>query len=119
MKTLSDFMAQARALNTIFSVVFVKKTTGEVREMQCRTGVRKGVTGALPAGQRRAEDDRCGVLTVFDVAKMRENRAEGMDDDTAAKRAFRRINVAGLQTVAMSGKRYTVDPETERLTEVA
>ena len=118
MQTLADFMDTARALNTIFSVVFVKKTTGETRAMQCRTGVKKGVDGVLPKGQRKAEDDRCRVLTVFDVQKMAEHVRAGLDDDTAAKRSFRRINVPGIVSLAMSGKRFTVDPETERLTEV-
>jgi len=32
-------------LGKFFSVEFVKRTTGEVRKMNCRTGVTKGVTG--------------------------------------------------------------------------
>jgi hypothetical protein len=40
---------------------------GDIRHMVCRRGVAKYVKGVLPAGQRKAEDARNEVLTVWDV----------------------------------------------------
>lgn len=39
---------------------------GEVRSMLCRRGVKKFVKGVIPAAQRRAEDSKNLVLTVWD-----------------------------------------------------
>jgi len=46
-----------------FSVEFVKRTTGEVRRMNCRTGVTIGVTGV---GKAFNDVDK-GLVTVWDA----------------------------------------------------
>ena len=46
-----------------FTVEFVKRTTGEVRKMNCRTGVKKGVTGI---GKSFNDSDK-GLVTVWDA----------------------------------------------------
>jgi hypothetical protein len=46
-----------------FSVEFVKRTTGEVRKMNCRTGVTLGVTGI---GKAFNDFDK-GLVTVWDA----------------------------------------------------
>ena len=46
-----------------FTVEFVKRTTGEVRKMNCRTGVKKGVTGI---GKPFNDSDK-GLVTVLDA----------------------------------------------------
>ena len=46
-----------------FSVEFVKRTTGEVRKMNCRTGVTQGVTGT---GKSFSDFDK-GLVTVWDA----------------------------------------------------
>jgi len=46
-----------------FSVEFVKRTTGEVRKMNCRTGVTKGVNGV---GKSFNDFDK-GLVTVWDA----------------------------------------------------
>ncbi len=46
-----------------FTVEFVKRTTGEVRKMNCRTGVKKGVTGI---GKPFNDSDK-GLVTVWDA----------------------------------------------------
>lgn len=51
--------------STIFRVRFVKRTTGEVRDMVCRLGVRKGLSGA---GQKYDPVSK-GLLTVYDVQR--------------------------------------------------
>lgn len=45
------------------TVAFVKRTTGEVRRMNCRTGVTKGVTGV---GKPFNDYDK-GLITVWDA----------------------------------------------------
>lgn len=45
------------------TVEFVKRTTGEIRKMNCRTGVQKGVTGI---GKSFNDSDK-GLVTVWDA----------------------------------------------------
>ena len=85
---------EARDTNHVFAVNFIKKN-GDLRTMQCRIGVTKGVKGVLPQGHRRAEDDRCNVLTVFDMVAVRKTG-----------NGFRRINLEGLQYIAINGSKY-------------
>lgn len=49
----------------IFYVEFVKRTTGEVREMVCR----KGVHSHLKGGEASYDPVRAGLLWVFDMQK--------------------------------------------------
>ena len=106
--TINEFVSNVRATDTIFGVTFIKKTTGEVRNMNCRMGVTKGVTGAIPAGVRRAEDARNNVLTVFDMNVIEKTGSE--------KGAFRRINLEQLQRVSLRGEVYRWDAENQVLT---
>jgi len=52
-----------RTKGKFFSVEFVKRTTGEVRKMNCRTGVTIGVTGI---GKAFNDVDK-GLVTVWDA----------------------------------------------------
>ena len=52
-----------RAGSTIFSCKFIKRTTGEERQMVCRLNVTKGVTGKGLA----FDPAEHALLTVFDV----------------------------------------------------
>lgn len=49
----------------IFGVYFVKRTTGEVRHMVCRTGVTKHLKG----GDKSYDAAAKKLLTVYDVQK--------------------------------------------------
>jgi hypothetical protein len=49
----------------IFSVEFTKRTTGEIRRMVCRLGVKKHLTGGGAAYDAKARN----LLTVFDMEK--------------------------------------------------
>ena len=75
-----------------FKVVFIKRTTGEEREMTCRTGVKKHVTGAglkyNPTGKN--------LIPVW-VAN------EGKDGADA----YRMINVEGVTSITYDYKTYT------------
>jgi hypothetical protein len=49
----------------IFSVDFIKRTTGEERHMVCRLGV----TSHLKGGTKKFDDNEKKLLTVYDVQK--------------------------------------------------
>jgi hypothetical protein len=72
---------------SIFSVTF-RKTDGTLRDMVCRTGVRKGVNGKGLAFDPSEYD----LKTVFDVQA----------------NAFRMIRLETLERIAIDGKEYTV-----------
>jgi hypothetical protein len=76
-----------RSKGKFFGVTFVKKN-GEVREMNARLGVKKGVTGA-GMKYNPAEHD---LITAFDVAKNN----------------FRMINVRTLQRLSLEGQTYEI-----------
>ena len=99
--TIAQFINEV-ADGKFFSVTFVKKTDGSVREMLARRGVSKGVKGVLPEGQRKAEDAANNVLTVFDVQA---------EEKVGEKGAFRRINLENLISVKLHGESYTFNHE--------
>lgn len=70
------------------TVTFTKRSTGENRIMNCRTGVKKGVKGT---GKRKAKKD--GLITVYDMSK----------------KGFRTINISGLRSIRMNRKTYRVE----------
>lgn len=70
----------------IFSCVFVKRTTGERREMVARRGVKKHLAG----GELAFEPRKRSLLPVFDMQK------EG----------YRMVNVETLEEVRHGGVRY-------------
>lgn len=51
--------------NTIFGVTFVKRSNGEVRDMTCRLGVKKGQVG----GELPFDPVVKGLLPVYDMQK--------------------------------------------------
>lgn len=71
----------------IFTTEFVKRTTGELRVMNCRRGVSKGVKGVGMSYDPAAK----ALLTVFDMQKG----------------AFRMINLEDLRALRLDGKKYT------------
>lgn len=61
-----DIRATVSSLNgKIFSVKFIKRTTGEEREMVCRTGVKKDLKGGELAFDPIAKN----LLMVYDMQK--------------------------------------------------
>lgn len=71
---------------TIFRVEFIKRTTGELRTMVCRTGVKKGVKGTGLSFDPFAK----GLMPVFDMQKQE----------------FRMINLESLISLKFKGKTY-------------
>lgn len=93
MKTLSaqEFAEKVRADGAkIFSVKFVKRTTGEMREMTCRTGVKKHLKGGDAAYNFRDN----GLVSVFDMASM----------------GYRAIPLEGLREATFEGETYKIAP---------
>jgi hypothetical protein len=62
---LRAFLKERAQDGKIFSVTFVKRTTGEIRQMVCRLGVKKHLKG----GEKAFDDAEHRLLTVFDVVK--------------------------------------------------
>lgn len=70
-----------------FTVVFVKRTNGEERTMNCRKGVLKGTRG----GGLRFDPTEKNLIGVFDIPKG-QHRFIALED-------LRRININGLRYV--------------------
>jgi hypothetical protein len=73
---------------TIFTVTFVKRTTGEVRTMNCRRGVTKYTKG----GTLGYDATKKNLLSVYDV------KSEG----------YRMINLDDVREVKANGKVFSV-----------
>jgi hypothetical protein len=106
----------------MFSVIFTKKD-GSRREMLCRRGVKKGVTGKgmayNPADYK--------LLPVFDMQKHKEifpgilagllaqgiepAEAEAMAKEESAKKSFRMVNAQTLIQLKIGGETFTVKQE--------
>ena len=70
-----------------FSVAFTKKN-GELREMNCRKGVKKHLKG----GELAFNPDSKGLVVVWD----------------AQKKAFRMINTGGITELKINNETYSV-----------
>jgi len=70
----------------IFRVLFVKRTTGEMREMVCRQGVVKHLAG----GEAAYSFNEKGLLPVFDMQK----------------KAYRSIPKDGIVALTYGGETY-------------
>ena len=77
-----------KAEGKIFTVTFKKRTTGEVRTMNCRTGVSKDVKGV---GLKYSRKDH-NLFGVFDMQKQQH----------------RSINLDSLISLAMGGELYRI-----------
>ena len=94
-----------RAQGTIFTVTFVKRTTGETRTMNARLGVKRGVTGVGMAYNPSEKN----LIACYDVEKAKEMKAQGLDDVSASKKSYRMINLEGIISLTVSGQAYTVE----------
>ena len=77
------------AKGKIFTVTFKKSSTGEVRTMNCRTGVSKDVKGI---GLKYSRKDN-NLFGVFDIQKQQH----------------RSVNLDSLISLAMGGELYTIE----------
>lgn len=101
-----------------FSVKFIKRTTGEEREMVCR----KDVTKYLAGGQRAYEPDEHNLMFVWDsgtfASELRKWQAANPDatkakieaaKDEIGRKCFRSINLELLMTLKIDGQEYVVN----------
>ena len=103
-ETATNLLESTRAQGSIFSVTFVKRTTGDVRTMNARLGVKKGVTGVGMAYNPKSKN----LMACYDVQKAQEMKSLGFDDVAAAKKSYRMINLEGITSLAVSGQSYVV-----------
>jgi len=71
-----------------FTVTFVKRSNGETRTMNCRTGVRKNLIG----GEMKYIPYEKGLKNVYDVKK----------------RGYRMISLENIKTIKINRKEYKV-----------
>ena len=81
----------AKSTGKIFTVHFYKRTTGELRVMNCRGRVLSGLS-AIPGGELKFDPESKGLITVFDMQN------EG----------YRMINADTIQQVTISGITFSV-----------
>ena len=74
----------------IFAIEFVKRSTGELRLMNCRTGV----VSRLRGGERAYDPESKGLVTVFDMNK-NDYRSVPLDGVTRIKRRGKWEEVTG------------------------
>lgn len=101
---LADFIEKTEG-GKIFTVEFYKRGNGELRKMNCRRGVQKGVKGVGLAFDPKAKN----LLVVYDMQKINE----GSDE----KGAFRMINLSDLKTLKMDGASYDWDHASQTFVE--
>lgn len=86
-KTVKTLIEQSKG--KFFTVTFIKRTTGEVRVMNARLGVKKGLTGG-GAVYNAAEKN---LLTCYDITK----------------KEYRTINLDAVLTVKVNGLTFNID----------
>ncbi len=95
--TLPEFLDRT-ADGKIFNVTFVRRSDGQIRQMTCRRGVKRGVTGEGLKFDPRAY----ALLPVFDMNKVTRD-AEGQPVE---KGAYRMVNLEHLLTLKLGGVEY-------------
>ena len=103
-ETATNLLESTRAQGSIFSVTFVKRTTGDVRTMNARLGVKKGVTGVGMAYNPKSKN----LMACYDVQKAQEMKAQGLDSVEAAKKSYRMINLDDILSLKVGGVAYSV-----------
>ena len=68
-KQAFELIEATRAQGTIFTVTFVKRTTGETRTMNARLGVKRGVTGVGMA-RKSQRDEGARIRRCISIQKI-------------------------------------------------
>jgi len=93
----------------IFCVIVTKRSTGSLRRMTGRVGVRKGVTGAGP--QYNAKDhDLIRVSEFVTSENTLRNKKGQFSGNGNTKVQFRAIAIEGIRSLKIGGKSFTVTP---------
>ena len=93
----------------IGSVHFVKRSTGELRKMSYRLGVRQPSCASVPSGKKdlvkkKAQDDAKKVITVLDVNKVVYDK----DGNKIGRGSWRSIPLDGVTQITANGKTYQI-----------
>lgn len=112
--TLDQFLENTEG-GQLFTVDFVKRSDGNIRTMNCRRGVKKGVKGTGQAYDPKSKN----LLTVYDMQKLDPSRESnrGKSADEMEKGAFRNINLEALVALRMGGKSYDWDQAARKFVE--
>ena len=103
-KQAIELIESTRAQGTIFTATFEKRTTGDIRKMNARLGVKKGVTGEGMKYDPKGKN----LIACYDVQKAQEMKAQGLDEVTSAKKSYRMINAEKLLNATGGGEFYQV-----------
>ena len=87
-KVLLDLMKSTGSSGRIFGVVFQKRTTGKLRAMTCRLGVRKGVKGIGGS----FDPDEKNLLRVYEMPQSQ----------------FRCVPIEGVRSLTVDGVRIAL-----------
>lgn len=101
--TLEEFKDRTRD-GQLFTVDFIKRGTGELRTMNARRGVSKGVKGV---GMSYNPEEH-NLLTVYDMQVLdpKASHNRGKSEEEIQKGAFRSINLEALVGLRMDGKKW-------------
>lgn len=89
---------------TIFSVDYIKRTTGEPRTMVCRLGVKSHLRG----GELPYDPVEKGLLPVYDVqeaARLAKEAAEKGEEPNLSK-AYRQVSLDSVTELRVKGQVY-------------
>ena len=87
-RIMLEIMESTKTTGRIFGVVFQKRSTGQLRSMTCRLGVKKGVKGT--GGVYSPSDKK--LLPVFEMPQSQ----------------FRSIPIEGVKSLTVNGIKITL-----------
>jgi hypothetical protein len=97
--TVEQFI-EATNNGQIFTVEFIKRSNNEIRKMNCRRGVAKGVKGV----GLKFDPSEKNLLTVYDM--------QAINNGADEKGAFRMVNLDSLISLRMNGSVYKWNSDT-------
>lgn len=97
-KSVWETYMEATKSGKFFKVKFIKRTTGEIRDMLCRTNVNKYEVGTGPAYSFSEKN----LIPVWDVIKFHENIKSGMTKEQAGKKAYRSIPIENIIEISLT-----------------
>lgn len=92
-----------RAGSKIFSVRFIKRTTGEERLMVCRRYVSHYCNFVNPIKKRQREDNDFDVITVWDVVSFQRLKHQYLSRGVNYKRAVQLAGEHSYKRISLDG----------------
>jgi|GEM_PF-2544262 len=102
MKNLAKILTKLK--NEIFVVTFIKRTTGEIRTMKCRKGVKKHLVGSGSAYDAKDYN----LLVVWDIDIYNKLVADGATNEEAGPKSYRSIPLEMILKVSVNGKTHEI-----------